>query len=166
MTYRPNRRFTLANHLPRHGNQWARAAGIRFIQALQAARPVLMIEGRPGTGKTHLLHALVNLAARHEAIESSSCLSAVQFAEEVVRGDYHADLDDVLRFYSAECLLAIDDVDRLFYQSEVADALMHVLRVRVAEGRRTLLAETRCQRPRVSHALVEYLAAQPTVIVH
>jgi len=166
MIYRPNRRLTLVNYWPRHGNQWARAMGIRFIQALQVSSPVLMIEGRPGTGKTHLMHALVNLAASNEAIVSSSCLSAVQFAEEVVRGDCHVDLDDVIHFYAMESLLAIDDVDRLFYQREVADALMHVLHARVAEGRRTLLVATRCERPRVSHVLVDYLAVQPVVTVH
>lgn len=163
MLFHPKRLLTLNSFVPRKSNQSARAAGIWFIAAEQASPNTLIVAGRPGSGKTHLLHALANFAKSNEAIHSIACLSAVQFAEEVMRGGFYGDLDKVLHRYGRESLLAIDDVDRLLYQTEAANALLHVLRMRNARKKRTLLSATLSLGPRVDHPLSAFLDYQPAV---
>lgn len=163
MLYRPKRHLTLASFVPREGNQHARAAGIQFIGAEQAQPATLIVAGRPGSGKTHLLHALANFAKQNVAIHSISCMTALQFAEEVMRASLCGDLADVLRFYANEGLVAIDDIERLFYQPEVASALLQLLQVRQVEKRRTLLSATMSLATPASHPLNDFLDHQPAV---
>ena len=62
MLYRPRREWTLASFTPRRNSQHARAAGIRFVTQERPAFTVLVLAGPPGSGKTHLLHALAQHA--------------------------------------------------------------------------------------------------------
>jgi len=163
MLFRPQRHLTLGSFIPRRGNQHARAAGIRFVGAEKALPDTLIVAGRPGSGKTHLLHALANFAKHNGAIRGITCLAAVQFADEVMRGGYYRDLDSVLRRYASEGLLAIDDVECLFYLPEVATALLQVMQMRQATKRRTLLTTTLSLTPAPPHPLVAFLDHQPAV---
>ena len=79
MLFRPDRRLTLDSFFPRMGNQRARAAGIQFIGAQQAQPDTLIVVGRQGSGKSHLLHALANYAKKNEVIHSIACMTAVHF---------------------------------------------------------------------------------------
>lgn len=163
MLFRPDHRLTLGSFFPRKGNQWARAAGIQFIGAQQAQPDTLIVAGRQASGKSHLLHALANFAKENEAIHSIACMTAVHFAEEVMRGAFYGDLNEVLGRYAAEGLLAIDDVDRTFYQPMIADALLAVMRMRQTRRRRTLLTVTMYQAPPLQHPLTDFLDSQPAV---
>lgn len=166
MLYRPKRQVTLTTLPPTRGNRWARAYGIRVVMALAPQRRTLLIAGRPGTGKSNMLHALANLALKNEAIEGVACLSAAQFAEEIMRAALHGDRDDVLQRFVEEGLLAIDDVDRTIYQPEVADALVETILARQAKHRRTLLTMTEGLQPASAHPLVALLDQQPKVTLH
>ena len=163
MLFRPDRRLTLDSFFPRMGNQRARAAGIQFIGAQQAQPDTLIVVGRQGSGKSHLLHALANYAKKNEVIHSIACMTAVHFAEEVMRGEFYGDLNKVLRRYATQGLLAIDDVDRIFYQPVIADALLAVMRLRQNRRRRTLLAVTMYQAPPVQTPLTDFMDSQPAV---
>lgn len=163
MLFHPDRRLTLGSFIPRKGNQWARAAGIQFIGAQQAQPDTLIVAGRQGSGKSHLMHALANFAKKNEAIRSIACMTAVHFAEEVMRGAFYGDLNEVLRRYAKEGLLAIDDVDRILFQPVIADALLIVMRMRQTRRRRTLLTVTMHQAPTVQHPLTDFLDSQPAV---
>ena len=163
MLFRPRRHLTLSSFIPHRGNQHARAAGIRFVDAEKSLIDTLIVAGRPGSGKTHLLHALANFAKHNEAITSIACLSAMQFADEVMRGGYYGDLDVVLRRYASEGLLAIDDIERFFFLPEIATALLQVMQMRQVGKRRTLLTTTLCIASAPPHPLVEFLDHQPAV---
>ena len=163
MLFHPDRHRTLGSFLPRKGNQWARAAGIQFIGAQQAQPDTLIVAGRQSSGKSHLMHALANFAKKNEAIHSIACMTAVHFADEVMRGEFYGDLNEVFRSYATEGLLAIDDVDRIFYQPVIADALLAVMQMRQTRKRRTLLTITMHQAPPVQHPLADLLDSQPTV---
>ena len=163
MIFSPKRLLTLSTFLPRKGNQLARAAGIEFIGASQPSPDVLIVAGPPGSGKTHLLHALANFAKRNAVLHSIACLSAVQFADEVAHGLLYGDLDEVLGRYAAEGLVAIDDVDRICYQPEIADALFKVIQMRQARKKRTLLTATLSLSDSSKHPLMQFLDHQPAV---
>lgn len=163
MLFRPQRSLTLASFVPRKCNQYARAAGIRFVSACTAGSDALTIAGRPGTGKTHLLHALAHFALQNVAMTRVTCMSAVQCAEQVMEGLHYRDLPQVLRRHARADLLAIDDVDRLLPQPLVADALLQLLHLRQAAKRRTLFTATMGRFPETAHPLVDFLNDQPAV---
>ena len=81
MLYHPRRQWTLASFVPRRSSQHARAAGIRFVAQECPALSTLLLAGPPGSGKTHLLHALAQHARGNGVIDSIACLSATQWAQ-------------------------------------------------------------------------------------
>jgi chromosomal replication initiation ATPase DnaA len=163
MLFRPNRQQTLASFIPHPRNQYARAAGIQFVSTCRPDNNILMIAGRPKTGKTHLLHALAHFAQRNEAIESIACMSALQFTEQVMEGLYYKDLHHVLKRHSSFDLLVLDDLDRLIQNTELANKCLHLLHLRQATQQRSLLAFTIGWQPASSHPLIDFLDHQPAV---
>ena len=163
MLFRPNRQQTLASFIPHPRNQYARAAGIQFVSTCRLYNNVLMIAGRPKTGKTHLLHALAHFAQRNEAIESIACMSALQFTEQVMEGLYYKDLHHVQKRHASFDLLVLDDIDRLIQNTELANTCLHLLQLRQATQQRSLLAFTIGWQPASSHPLIDFLDHQPAV---
>jgi chromosomal replication initiator protein len=106
MVYHPRRQWTLASFVPRRSSQHARAAGICFVAQERPALSALVLAGPPGSGKTHLLHALAQHARRNGTIDSIACLSATQWAQEVAAGLHFADMGCVLQHYACQDLLA------------------------------------------------------------
>ena len=72
----------------------------------------LVLAGSPGSGKTHLLHALAH-ARRNFCIDSIACLSATQWAQEVAAGWVCRHRLRIAALASHD-LLALDDADRLW----------------------------------------------------
>lgn len=165
MYFPPLRQFTLGSFIPKKGNQLARAEGIYFTGAQQRSPNILILAGTPGAGKTHLVHALSNFAKRNEAIRSITCLSAVQFTNEITRAEFYGDKAHLLRRMARDDFLAIDDVDRLCNQPTVADALLGVLKLRQTEKKRTLLSATLSLSPPNQSPLAEFLDRQPAVAI-
>ena len=103
------------------------------------APATLVLAGPPGSGNTHLLHALAQAARSNAAIARSSCLSAPQWAQEVASGEHFGDLCDVMQRFVWQDLLALDDADRLWGMPQAQQAFAQLLRERQARGVRTLL---------------------------
>jgi chromosomal replication initiation ATPase DnaA len=79
MLFSPQRQLTFANFKCRPGSARARsaAAALAIWPSIGHDGPLLILAGRSGSGKTHLLHASVNLAKqRHDCNWRSSTLSA------------------------------------------------------------------------------------------
>lgn len=144
MLFRPKRDLTLRAFTPAPRNARARAACIDFILAARMQRPgILVVAGRPHTGKTHLLHAATHLAKTTEHLRSASILSHRVFAEEVDRATrLYGDLPALMERFAAQDFFAIDDADELIYRNEAAGALLQLLELRTARNKRTLLSAT------------------------
>ena len=167
MLYRPRRHWTLASFVPRRSNQHARAAGIRFVAQERPAPTTLVLAGPPGSGKTHLLHALAQYARGNSAIDSISCLSAPQWAQEVASGEYFGDLCEVMQRFAWQDLLALDDADRLWGMPQAQQAFAELLLERQEQGLRTLLTATLYPAsPHNPQPLCDLLAQQPAVRLH
>ena len=163
MLFRPHRHLTLASFIPHARNQCARAQGIRFVSTFKPCSDALIVVGRAGGGKTHLLHALAHFALCNEAIHSVVCMSALQFSAQVMEGHYYRDLPQMLRRHAHADLLVLDDLDRLVHTAPLADALLTLLQRRQADARRTLLSATLGWQPPSSHPLMDVLNHQPAV---
>lgn len=142
MLYHPRRDWTLASFAPRRRSQHARAAGIRFVAQERPAPTTLVLAGPPGSGKTHLLHALAQYARGNPSIGQIACLSATQWAQEVTAGLHFGDCHRVLHHFAQQDLLALDDADRLWGLPQAQQAFADLLQARQAQGLRTLLTAT------------------------
>ena len=167
MLYHPRRQWTLASFVPRRNSQHARAAGIRFVAQERTALSTLVLAGPPGSGKTHLLHALAQHARCNGAIDSIACLSATQWAQEVAAGLHFADMGRVLQHFAGQDLLALDDADRLWGMPQAQRAFAELLLERQEQGRRTLLTATLYPAsPHNPQPLCDLLAQQTAVRLH
>ena len=142
MLYHPRREWTLASFTPRRNSQHARAAGIRFVAQERPTPTTLVLAGPPGSGKTHLLHALAQHARRNHAIDHLACLSATQWAQEIAAGLHFGDSQRVMHHFAHQNLLALDDADRLWGLPQAQQAFSELLQERQTRGRRTLLTAT------------------------
>lgn len=163
MLFRPRSQLTLGSFVPRRSNMHARAAGIAFIRAEHTAPDVLILAGRSGTGKTHLLHALSNLAKAGERYDNIVCMTARQFADEVARGYFYNDLDAVLNRFATAALFALDDVDQLAAHNNAASAFLDFMKRRECGSGRTMLSASLGLDSASEHPLVAYLDDLPAV---
>jgi len=143
MLFPPQRRLTFATFASRPGSVHARSASAQFAMRAGIAwqEPILILAGRPGAGKTHLLHATANLAKGNAHIRSGITISARRLAEEVQRATEFSDLPFWRDRFVGEDFLAVDDVDDLFGGRAGGDSfLLDVLRFRGDANRRTLVS--------------------------
>lgn len=167
MLYHPRRQWTLASFAPRRSSQHARAAGIRFVAQERPTPGTLVLAGPPGSGKTHLLHALAQHARRNCYIESIACLSSTQWTQEVAAGLHFADIGRVMQHFARQDFLALDDADRLWGVPQAQQAFAELLRERQAQGLRTLLTATLYPAsPHNPQPLCDLLAQQTAVRLH
>ncbi|MBP6718637.1 MAG: ATP-binding protein [Rhodoferax sp.] len=163
MLYRPKRQWPLASFIPRLSSQHARAAGIRFVDTGRPDPATLVLAGPAASGKTHLLHALTHHARKNHAIADSACLSASQWAQDVVWAQYHDDLQSMVQRFSQYKLLALDDIDRLWGMPTALQAMQRVITMREALPVRTLLTATLYQSPVNLQPVSDWLNCQRTV---
>jgi len=160
MLFRPNRHYTFASFRPRAGNCLARARSIAYSNACGVSMDcaLLLLAGRPGSGKTHLLHATVNKAYANENIRSSSILSSRRLLEELVTAEsYYDDLPQLLARWREDDLLAIDDIDDLFAHRVWADVLLGLLQERIALRKRSVVTLTLSKAPDIPGPLCDFI---------
>ena len=77
MLFRSNRQMTFANFESRPGNVHARSAAGWFAscRGTVSCEHILVLAGRKGAGKTHLLHATANRIRSNETIHGDITIS-------------------------------------------------------------------------------------------
>lgn len=143
MLFPPQRHLTFTTFESRPGSVRARSACAQFSmrEGIAWQEPILILAGRPGSGKTHLLHATANLAKRNPYIRSGVTISAQRLADEVLRATDFGDLSAWRHRFAQEDFLAVDDVDELYgSRAECDNFLLDVLRLREDANRRTLVS--------------------------
>lgn len=164
MLFRPNRHQTLSNFQIRPGSVHARAAGIRYTHgAYLYQQPVLILAGRAGAGKSHLLNASAHLAMENQYLDSCSTLSARRLADVLLQATEFGDLPFWMARFTGEDFLALDDVDDVFGWPEASALVLDLLQARAAKRHRTLLTVTLQRRHNVTGPLEDFLETQAAV---
>ena len=138
-----NPKYTFEQFVIGAGNRFAHAAALAAAELPAQAYNPLFIHGRPGLGKTHLLHAIGNyvelygsgLRVRYATVEDFTR----EFVEAVRAGDTSAFKDG---FRKADVVL-IDDVQLLARGAATREEFFHTFNSLVQSGRQLVLSSDR-----------------------
>ena len=165
MLFPPQRHLTFAKFESRPGSVHARSASAQFAMrsGISYQEPILLLAGRPSSGKTHLLHAISNLVKRNTYVHSGITISSQRLAEEVQRANAFGDLHIWRERFASEHFLGIDVVDDIFGHGDVASLLLEVLRLRANAILRTIVSASLSSAPDIPCPLNTFLNHQRAV---
>ncbi|MGH2608700.1 MAG: DnaA ATPase domain-containing protein, partial [Tepidiformaceae bacterium] len=120
-----NRRFTFDRYLEAEGNRLAHQCCLDLLAGDSAIPTPIVLYGRPGMGKTHLLHALATRAAA--AGWSVACLSAEEFTSRFTGAIFKRSMEDFHETMRSVQLLLIDDLQELAGKKATQDEFVHTV---------------------------------------
>jgi chromosomal replication initiator protein len=138
-----NPKYTFDQFVIGEGNRFAHAASLAVAELPAQAYNPLFLHGRPGLGKTHLLHAIGNyvqrygsgMRVRYATIEEFT----TDFVDAVRRHRTGAFKDD---FRSADVVL-IDDVQFLAGRTKTREEFFHTFNALLDSGRQLVISSDR-----------------------
>ncbi|MFL5381904.1 MAG: DnaA ATPase domain-containing protein [Longimicrobiaceae bacterium] len=126
MRFQPDPRFTFATFVAGPGSQMAAAAARRAAEAPGTSYNPLYLYGDSGVGKTHLLHALGELALTVRPDLHAVCRTADELVDDISSalsaGTLQAFTDELLE----SDLILLDDVHLLAGKSRTQEELLRV----------------------------------------
>jgi chromosomal replication initiator protein len=141
---RLNPKYTFEQFVISDGNRFAHAAALAVAELPGQAYNPLFVYGRPGLGKTHLLHAIGNYVRRYGGGLGVRYVTVEEFTSEfveAVRTRSSHDFKD--RFRGADVLL-VDDVQFLAEKTRTQEEFFHTFNALYESGRQLVLT---CDRP-------------------
>ena len=120
---RLNPNYIFDSFVEGHGNRMARAASLAVAQTPGQIYNPLFLYGGAGLGKTHLLHAIGQLAvANHFNV---ICSSAEQFTNEFVTSIREKNTEDFRNKYRSIGMLLIDDIQFIGGKEQTEESFFH-----------------------------------------
>ena len=138
-----NPKYTFEQFVIGDGNRFAHAAALAAAELPAQAYNPLFVHGRPGLGKTHLLHAIGNYVERYGSGLRVRYATVEEFTREfveAVRGGDTARFKDGFR--KADVVL-IDDVQLLARATATREEFFHTFNSLVQSGRQLVLSSDR-----------------------
>ena len=118
-------------------NRSAYQAVLRFAAASEV--PLLLLHGPPGSGKSHLIRALIEQVTQVDATKTAQVLSAAEVGRALMQPPLERQA--VIREAIACDLLVIEDIQHL--QPRAGDEIAHILDRRLARRRATVITAIR-----------------------
>ena len=145
---RPERRQLLAKYtfeqfVIGRGNRFAHAAALAVAEQPGHAYNPLFIHGRPGLGKTHLLHAVGNYIARHEPGMQVRYATVEEFTNEFVRAIQARDMAAFKNSFREVDVLLLDDVQFLAEKARTEEELFHTFNALRDSGKQLVMTSDR-----------------------
>ena len=138
-----NPKYTFEQFVIGGGNRFAHAAALSVAEMPAQAYNPLFLYGRPGLGKTHLLHAIARYVAQYGSGLRVCYATIEEFTSEfvqAVRTRRTADFKE--RFRSADVVL-IDDVQFLAGRAKTREEFFHTFNALVDSRRQLVLTSDR-----------------------
>jgi chromosomal replication initiator protein len=140
---RLNPKYTFDQFVIGAGNRFAHAAALAAAELPGHSYNPLFLFGRPGLGKTHLLHAIGNYVGRYGSGLRVRYATIDEFTSEfveAVRGNATAQFKQ--RFRGADVVL-IDDVQFLAGREKTREEFFHTFNTLVEAGRQLVMTSDR-----------------------
>jgi chromosomal replication initiator protein len=138
-----NPKYTFEQFVIGGGNRFAHGAALAAAELPAQAYNPLFLHGPPGTGKTHLLHAIGNYVIHYGAGLRVRYTTIEEFTREFVealRARRTTDFKD--RFRAADVVL-IDDVQFLAGRVKTREEFFHTFNVLLDSGRQLVMTSDR-----------------------
>ena len=140
---RLNPKYTFEQFVIGGGSRFAHAAALAVAEQPGQTYNPLLIHGRPGLGKTHLLHAIGNYVQRYGSGLTVRCATVEEFTSEFVEALRDRRTRDFKqRFRSADVVL-IDDVQFLARKERTREEFFHTFNALQEAGRQLVLTSDR-----------------------
>ncbi len=140
---RLNPKYSFDQFVIGEGNRFAHAASLAVAELPAQAYNPLFLHGRPGLGKTHLLHAIGNYVQRYGAGLRVRYATIEEFTTgfvDAVRRHRTGDFKDDFR--SADVVL-IDDVQFLAGRTKTREEFFHTFNALLDSGRQLVISSDR-----------------------
>jgi len=136
-------KYTFEQFVIGRGNRFAHAAALAVAEQPGHAYNPLFIHGRPGLGKTHLLHAIGNYICRHEAGLRVRYAPVEEFTTEFVRAVQARDMTAFKESFRAVDVLLLDDVQFLAEKVRTEEELFHTFNALRDSGKQLVMTSDR-----------------------
>ncbi len=125
------------------GNRFAHAAALAVAEQPGHAYNPLFIHGRPGLGKTHLLHAIGNYISRHEPGMQVRYATVEEFTNAFVRALKERDMAAFKDSFREIDVLLLDDVQFLAEKARTEEELFHTFNALRDSGKQLVMTSDR-----------------------
>jgi chromosomal replication initiator protein len=132
-------KYTFEQFVIGRGNRFAHAAALAAAELPGQAYNPLFIYGRPGLGKTHLLHAIGNYVSRFGSGLTVRYTTVEGFTTEFVQAVRAKDTKEFKRSFRGVDVLLLDDVQFLADKTRTEEELFHTFNVLHETGRQLVM---------------------------
>ena len=136
-------KYTFEQFVIGRGNRFAHAAALAAAELPGQAYNPLFIHGRPGLGKTHLLHAIGNYVTRFGAGLTVRYATVEEFTTEFVQAVRARDTDAFKQSFRGVDVLLLDDVQFLADKTRTEEELFHTFNLLHDSGRQLVMTSDR-----------------------
>ena len=139
-----NLNYTFDNFIEGTTNKLARTAGLSIGEnpGKTIFNP-LFLHGDSGVGKTHLAHAIGNLAKTKHPEKKVLYVSANLFQQQYTTASCNNDRNNFLNFYQQIDVLIIDDIHEFASKTGTQDAVFHIFNYLHQAGKQLVLTSDR-----------------------
>ncbi|HEX2161091.1 MAG TPA: chromosomal replication initiator protein DnaA [Thermoleophilaceae bacterium] len=138
-----NPKYTFEQFVIGKGSRFAHAAALSVAEMPGQAYNPLFIHGRPGLGKTHLLHAIGNYVQRYGSGLSVRYATVEQFTNEFVDALRARDTQAFKERFRGVDVLLLDDVQFLADKARTEEELFHTFNELHDSGRQLVMTSDR-----------------------
>lgn len=138
-----NPKYTFEQFVIGKGSRFAHAAALSVAELPGQAYNPLFIHGRPGLGKTHLLHAIGNYVQRYGSGLTVRYATVEQFTNEFVDAVRARDTQAFKERFRGVDVLLLDDVQFLADKARTEEELFHTFNELHDSGRQLVMTSDR-----------------------
>ena len=138
-----NPKYTFEQFVIGSGNRFAHAGALACAELPAQAYNPLFIHGRPGLGKTHLLHAVGNYVTRFGAGLTVRLSTVEEFTNAFVKAVQARDMGAFKERFRQVDVLLLDDVQFLADKARTEEELFHTFNALRDSGRQLVLTSDR-----------------------
>ncbi len=140
---RLNPKYTFEQFVIGEGSRLAHAAALAVAELPGQAYNPLVIHGRPGLGKTHLLHAIGNYVQRYGSGLSVRYATVEEFTTDFVEAVRDRRTHDFKQRFRGSDVVLIDDVQFLARKERTREEFFHTFNALQDSGRQLVLTSDR-----------------------